>query len=123
MLVMADVRSKFFLYRGRRLDEWLPDVIERIVERFDPLRIILFGSLARGEMGYDSDIDLLVVFPNVEWENKRKLAVEIRRALADVPVPIDVLVTDPDEISRRGDLVGTVLRPALREGKVLHERV
>jgi uncharacterized protein len=113
---------KFFLYRGRRLDEWLPDVIERIVERFDPLRIILFGSLARGEMDYDSDIDLLVVFEEVEWENKRELTVEIRRAIAGIPVPVDVIVTDTDEIRRRGHLVGPILRPALEEGKVVYER-
>ncbi|CAA9448426.1 MAG: hypothetical protein AVDCRST_MAG80-2003 [uncultured Rubrobacteraceae bacterium] len=122
MLVIANVRSKFFLYRGRRLGEWLPEVVERIVERFDPLRIILFGSLARGEMDYDSDIDLLVVFEEVEWENKRELTVEIRRAIASIPVPIDVIVTDTDEIRRRGHLVGPILRPALEEGKVVYER-
>jgi uncharacterized protein len=113
---------RLFLYEGKRLDEWLPDVVERIVERFDPLRVILFGSLARGEMGYDSDIDLLVVFPEVKREDKRQHTVDIRVALADVPVPIDIVVTDPDEIRRRGHLVGPILRPALREGKTLYER-
>lgn len=111
-----------FLYRGRTLEEWAPEVVERIVEEFDPLKIILFGSVARGEMGYDSDLDLLVVFEHVEWENKRRLAVDIRVAVADVPVPIDIVVTDVGEISRRGHLVGPVLRPALREGKTLYER-
>ncbi|MBA3426885.1 MAG: nucleotidyltransferase domain-containing protein [Rubrobacter sp.] len=111
-----------FLYKGKTLYEWLPVVVERIVERFDPLKVIVFGSVARGEAGHDSDIDLLVVFEHVQWENKRKLAVDIRVALADVPVPIDIVVTDPDEILRRGHLVGPILRPALREGKVLHER-
>lgn len=119
---MADADRKVFLYEGRRLDEWVPEVVERIVERFDPLRVILFGSLARGEMNYDSDMDLLVVFPHVEWENKRKLTVEIRRALADLPVPKDIVVTDPDEIARRGHIIGTILYPALREGKTLYER-
>lgn len=120
--VTNEAGERLFLYKGRTHDEWLPEVVERIVERFDPLRVILFGSLARGEMGYDSDIDLLVVFEHVEWENKRKLTVEVLRALSDLPVPKDVVVTDVDEIARRGDLVGTVLRPALREGKVLYER-
>jgi predicted nucleotidyltransferase len=113
---------RVFLYEGRRLDEWLPEIVERIVGRFDPLRVILFGSLARGEMGYDSDIDLLVVFEHVEWENKRELTVEVMRVLADLPVPKDVVVTDPDEISRRGHISGTILYPALREGKTLYER-
>ena len=119
---MADARKEAFLYDGKTLEEWLPEVVERVVERFDPLRIVLFGSLARGETNRDSDIDLLVVFEHVEWENKRELEVDVRVALAEVPVPIDVIVTDPDEISRRGHLVGPILRPALREGKILYER-
>ncbi len=96
--------------------------MERVVERFDPLKVILFGSLARGEVNYDSDIDLLVVFEHVEWEDKRELAVDIRRALAGIPVPLDIIVTDVDEIDRQGHIVGTVLRPALREGRVAYER-
>ncbi|MBA2712227.1 MAG: nucleotidyltransferase domain-containing protein [Rubrobacteraceae bacterium] len=115
-------RPDLFLYEGRTLEEWLPSAVERVVERFDPLKLILFGSLARGEPNYDSDMDLLVVFERVELENKRNLALEIRRALAEVPVPVDIVVTDVDEIERRGHIVGTVLRPALREGKVLYER-
>jgi predicted nucleotidyltransferase len=93
---------------------------ERIVQRFDPLRIILFGSRARGEVGPDSDIDLLVVLPDVV--DKRRAAIEIRRALVDLPVAKDIIVTTPEEIARRSRLVGTVLRPALREGRVLYER-
>lgn len=120
--VTNEAGERLFLYRGRTLDEWLPEVVERIVERFDPLRVILFGSLARGQMNYDSDIDLLVVFEEVEWENKRELTVEIRRAIAGIPVPVDVIVTDTDEIRRRGHLVGPILRPALEEGKTVYER-
>jgi uncharacterized protein len=93
---------------------------DRIVRDFDPLRIILFGSHARGGARPDSDVDLLVVLSQVA--NKRLVAVEIRRALADLPVCKDIVVTTPEEITRRGDLIGTVLRPALREGKVLYER-
>lgn len=99
---------------------YIPAMTERIARMFNPLRIILFGSHARGEAGPDSDIDLLVVLPEVA--NKRKAAVDIRRALADFPACKDVIVTTPDEISRRGNLVGDVLRPALKEGKVLYER-
>lgn len=95
-------------------------MVERIVERFRPLRIVLFGSRARGEAGRWSDVDLLVVLPN--GTDKRQAAVEILRALGDLPACKDIVVTTPEEIERRGQLVGTVLRPALREGKVLYER-
>lgn len=118
---MADAKTKLFLYEGKTLEEWLPKVVERVVENFDPLRVVLFGSLARGEVGYD--IDLLVVFEEVEWERKRELTVDIMRSLANLPVPKDIVVADVDEICRRGHLVGTVLRPALRDGKVVYERI
>lgn len=115
-------RTGLLIYEGKTIEEWLPSVVERVVERFDPRKVVLFGSLARGEPNYDSDVDLLVVFDRVELENKRSLTADIRRALAEIPVPVDVVVTDVDEIERQGHIVGTVLRPALREGTVVYER-
>lgn len=109
------------LYEGKTLEEWLPSVVERVVEGFDPLKVVLFGSRARGDAGPHSDVDLLVVMPD-GIDDERRVTVEIRRLLRDMPVAKDVVVTTPEEIERRGDLVGTVLRPALREGKVLYER-
>jgi hypothetical protein len=55
-------------------------------------------------------------------QNKRTLAVAMQVAIAEIPAPVDIIVTDADEIDRRGHLVGTVLRPALREGKVVYDR-
>ncbi len=95
-------------------------MVERIVQRFQPLRVILFGSHARGSAVAESDIDLLVVLREVT--DKRRVTVEIRRALGDLLVSKDIVVTTPEEISRRGDLVGSVLRPALREGRILYEQ-
>lgn len=63
-----------------------------------------------------------MVLDEVEREDKRRLTVEIRRALADIPFPKDIVVADPEEISRRGDIPGTVLHEVLREGMVLYER-
>ena len=100
---------------SRFLTRWL-----NIINQFEPLRIILFGSRARGDAGAESDVDLLVVFSEVA--DKRKAAIEIRRTLADLPVSKDIVVTTPAEISRRGDLAGTVLCLALREGTVLYEQ-
>ena len=93
---------------------------KRIVNMFDPVEVILFGSHARDEAGINSDLDLLVVLPHVK--DKRQETIAIRRALADFPISKDIIVTTPEEIKRRGNLAGTILRPALREGKVLYER-
>jgi predicted nucleotidyltransferase len=95
-------------------------MVARIVERFVPLRVVLFGSHARGEANAGSDIDLLVVFPQVE--DRRRLTVEIMNALADLPASKDVLVATPEEVIRARNLVGSALRSALKEGKILYER-
>ena len=102
------------------LPECLPEMVERIVRRFDPLRIVLFGSWARGNARPDSDVDLLVVLPRIQ--DKRRTTVEMLRALNGVPVSKDVIVATPEEIVARGNVVGLVLHPALREGKVIYER-
>jgi predicted nucleotidyltransferase len=102
---------------------WLPDAVDRIVREFRPLKVILFGSRARGDARAESDVDLLVVMPDA-WAGARRraAAVGIVRALRDLPVAKDVVVTTPEEIARRGGLVGTVLQRALAEGAVLYER-
>jgi predicted nucleotidyltransferase len=98
---------------------YLSEVVERIARQFEPLRIIIFGSWARGQARPDSDLDLLVVLPRVD--NKRQAAIRIGNALSDLPVSKDIVVTTPEEIAARGDVIGQVLRPALREGKVVYE--
>jgi len=93
--------------------------VERIVEQFHPAKVILFGSHARGSAGPDSDVDLLVVM-DVK-ESKRRQAVEIDLALADRAFPLDVIVVTPEEFERYRDVVGHILYPVVREGKVLYD--
>ena len=57
-----------------------------------------------------------------EVADKRRAAVEMGRVLSDLPVSKDIIVTTPEEIARRGHLVGTVLRAALRDGKVVYDK-
>lgn len=107
-------------YGGKTLAEWVPDVVGDLVAVAQPLRVLLFGSVARGVDGPDSDIDLLVVLPEAERRRRHELTVTMARAIS-APAPVDLLVTDPAEIAERGDLPG-VLRVALREGRVVYER-
>ena len=105
----------------RMNNEFISIMTDRIVREFAPLQIILFGSQARGDADRDSDIDLLVVFS--ELTDKRKTALDIGRALADVPVAKDILVSTPEELERNRTRIGSVLRYAQQEGKILWKNV
>jgi predicted nucleotidyltransferase len=106
--------------RKRTVAPVVQKMVKRLVERFDPDQIILFGSHARGTAAPGSDVDLLVVLP--VSGSRRAKQVEMRLALHDLNVPHDIIVATPDEVARRRDIVGTIIRPALREGKVLYVR-
>ena len=101
-------------------DAIISTMVDRIVGRFQPSRVVLFGSYARGTAVESSDVDLLAVLPN--GTDQHRAAVEIHRTLGDLPVAKDIVVTTPEEISRRGHIVGGVLCAALREGKAIYER-
>lgn len=93
---------------------------DRIAKRFNPEKIILFGSYARGTVGPDSDADFLVVMP--VNGSRRKLATEIELEVSGFGMPKDIIVVTPGEVERDRDEVGTIIKPALREGKLLYER-
>src|SRR5215210_7113254 len=80
-------------YDGKTLQELWPSVVDEVVRAVDPTEVILFGSVARGEDGPDSDIDLLVVFEHIEPAEKRPMMARIRSAI-ETFAPVDVIVTD-----------------------------
>ncbi len=98
----------------------LQDALDRLITEFDPVRVVMFGSHARGDARPDSDLDLLVVVPRMT--DKRTMAVAMLRSLRGIPANIEVIPTDLEEITRRGDMPGDVLRSALREGRTVYER-
>ena len=108
-------------YDGRTLSEWVPEIVQRLVEQFAPSRIVLFGSVARGDDGNDSDIDLLVILPELR-QRHHDAAVSMLRSLRDLPVPVDLVVTDVAELKERATAPG-VVRVALRAGAVVHSSV
>ena len=102
------------------MQDIIREMVERIVAGFQPDKIILFGSHARGDACTDSDVDLLVVMP-IEGSKRRK-ATEIDMALADRSIPLDLLVVTPDDFERGRSEIGSILRPAALEGRVLYDR-
>jgi predicted nucleotidyltransferase len=96
----------------------LDEIIRRIVEVAQPEKIILFGSAARGDMNRHSDVDLLII---KEGADRRSLAGRISENLYGVGAAVDVVVVTPADVERYKDSHALVIKPALREGRVVYE--
>lgn len=96
----------------------LDDVVQRIVKAARPSRIILFGSTARGAMGPDSDVDLLIV---QDGADSLDVTARIYDELYGVGVAVDAVVVTPRDIDRFGGSHPLVIKSALREGRVVYE--
>jgi predicted nucleotidyltransferase len=97
----------------------LNEIVSRIVEHAHPERILLFGSYARGVAHEGSDLDLLVVVS--ETTPRRECSVRLYRALAGIGVSKDIVVVHPSDIERLTGVPGTIVAPAVAEGKVLYD--
>ena len=93
-------------------------VVQTIVETVHPLRIILFGSAARGDSGPNSDFDLLIVMP--AGIHRRQVARSVYRALGGMGFAKDVVVVTEEDVQRYKDNPSLIIMPALQEGKELY---
>jgi uncharacterized protein len=98
--------------------ERLNDAVNRLVAVAQPLKVILFGSHARGEADDHSDVDLLIIEPTVS--NRYEEMIRLNRALKGMLMPVDLLVISEQEFEARSRIPGTVEHAARKEGRVLY---
>jgi uncharacterized protein len=91
---------------------------QEVVDKFQPDKIILFGSYAYGEPNQDSDVDMLVILP-FEGGPVHK-AIEVRQAI-DYHFPLDLLTRTPEHIQQRLDMGDFFVRDIVQKGRVLYE--
>lgn len=91
------------------------DAARRLLRAAPGSRVILFGSHARGEAGPDSDLDFLIVEPDVA--SRRQEAVRLRDVLRPLRVPADVLVVTERIFRECAETPGTVVYEAAHEGR------
>ena len=100
------------------IDEALIDEAARRLRKAAPAaQVILFGSSARGDDRRHSDLDFLVVQPEVE--NAAEESVRLRHALRDLLVPMDIVVVSEGEVAKWRDVRGSLVHAALADGRVL----
>jgi len=98
--------------------EQIEALVQRICDAVHPLRIILFGSAARGEMCPTSDIDVAVV---VADGTDRHMIYETQYPrMVGMGIAIDIVVTTPEQLESHRSTIGFVYRDILREGRELY---
>ncbi|WP_420463135.1 nucleotidyltransferase domain-containing protein [Candidatus Palauibacter sp.] len=116
---MPDAKEPATQGAARSLDGATPDdIVRRIVAASQPEKVILFGSAARGEMGPHSDVNLLVV---KQCDNNWDVMGDIYEELYGVAAAVDIVVVTPDDVERYKDTHALVIKPALREGRIVYQ--
>jgi len=99
--------------------ETLQQAIQTLAQKVPAAsQIVLFGSCARGDASTTSDIDLLVIEPEVQ--DRAQEMVRLRRILRPLRVPIDILVYSQAEAKALARQPGTAFYWAMKEGRVVY---
>ena len=116
---MESVRSKegVIAVRKKRLEKELSKIVSTLIEKYDPLKIILFGSLATGNIHEYSDIDLIVIKNSTKSFYER---LEEVIEFIDSDVGTDIIVYTPAEMEEVKDRM-FFKEEVFRKGKVLYE--
>ena len=116
---MPDAKESTTRDAGQSLDDvTLEEIVRRIVAASQPEKVVLFGSAARGEMGPHSDVNLLVV---KQCDNHWDVMGDIYEELYGVEAAVDIVVVTPDDVERYKDTHALVIKPALREGRIVYQ--
>ena len=93
-------------------------IVKRVVNKFDPIAVWLFGSMARGDCDKHSDVDLMVIMP--DGTDCRATTVDVLMELRGSMLPKDVLVSTSSLFARAADRVGSVQYSVRRHGVMLY---
>ena len=101
-----------------KINAKIKDLCQQIVKKFNPQKVILFGSHAYGKPSADSDVDLLVVMP-FECRSVEQ-AIKIRQLIYP-KMPLDLLARTPAQIKERIEMGDFFIKDIIERGKILYE--
>jgi predicted nucleotidyltransferase len=101
--------------------EVLSEVAKTLRSRFGAVEVILYGSAARGDLDEESDIDLLVVLPRLDWTMQKDIIGVCFDAELRCGRVISAICYTTDEIEHSPLRSSPLVMTARREGQVLHE--
>lgn len=95
-------------------------IVDLIVAEVQPLRVVLFGSVARGEQKENSDVDLMVLVSGDDQRRRTAMRLHVLMAEHKVPLSVDFVVTTPERFERYRESVGLVFKNVVRDGRELY---
>lgn len=101
-------------------DPILAEIVKRLVKEFNPKRLFLFGSRARGDAHESSDYDILLVISSTVTPCYRLAQKAHRYVLNGIPAPVDVMIITENQFEAKKKIIGTIPEAALYEGQELH---
>ena len=106
---------------GNSYDNKIKPLVSKIVDKYHPDKVYLFGSYAWGNPTVDSDVDLFIVKEKVD-KSQRKRRRKLRGLLFESGVPFDLFVYTPSEVDERLELGDFFVKDIVKKGKVLYDR-
>jgi predicted nucleotidyltransferase len=101
-------------------DSKIDEIVKKIASRFDPEKILLFGSYASGNPNQDSDLDLLIIQESDQPRHYRSF--EIRKSLIGAGIPMDIIVYTPSEFESEKETKFSFINSAIKTSKLLYEK-
>jgi len=96
--------------------------VKTAVETVQPSRVIIFGSWARGQAKWDSDVDLAVVLPDSAESVLAEIRQRLRRELSEVPMTIDLVLATEGHLAQFRESVNSIYYNIVKDGKVAYEQ-
>ena len=113
-----DRRPHDALEYGTDVESVVRRMVKRVVERFDPISVWLFGSMASGDCNRHSDVDLMIIMP--EGTDHKTAELDIMAELRGSMLPKDILVYTPDAFGRAADDLGAIQHVVHKHGVMLY---
>ncbi|MCB1177444.1 MAG: nucleotidyltransferase domain-containing protein [Leptospiraceae bacterium] len=98
------------------------EISEIIIKEYNPQKIVLFGSYAKGTAGKNSDLDLLIIADKEKEKPRWKRGLKLRLLLSKYTIPRDLLFYSSEEIAKWLNTPMSFVHTVLKEGKILYEQ-
>src|SRR3989339_515791 len=103
--------------KSNKFSKEIKSVSEQIIKKYNPEKIILFGSCVNGKQNTNSDIDFFII-----KNTKKRFVDRIGEVLelCDYSIPIDPLIYNSKEIKERVDIGDPFISEILSSGETLY---